>query len=204
MWQRVAIHRRERFIEVLQPAAGEDAFGRDMSKPVSQMSDHGILACRTGGHGRMAAFARKHDMSAGVRDVDRHAKPGAGANRHERRSRDRLSRTDRPQLVGGDPRQRPCHPFEIIDETRGGISVSRGEFRGIDHPAAVGQEATTVLDRAGNGDDRGVDGAGIGEAAEIGVQRRMEGCVILDGEMGDHADLAAVQDCEARIGSADI
>jgi hypothetical protein len=94
-WQGEVVQRRERLVEIFQSAAGKNVFGRDMSQSLPQKPDDSVLPRRTAGHGRMAAFARKHEVSGCVRYAGGHSKTRAGAQCGQRRARDRLPAAQR-------------------------------------------------------------------------------------------------------------
>jgi len=157
-WHPHAVQRRESVVKIFQPRARKNAFGRDVSKTLPQISDHGVLPQRAPGHCRMTALARKHEMTGSVRDTGRHSKACAGAKRRARRAGDLLSAAYLQKPPGRKVGEGPRNRFKIVDQAHGGKSASRAQLGGIDHPGIVRQRAAGVLDRAGDSKNGRADG----------------------------------------------
>src|ERR1035437_1548846 len=150
-WQLNVVQRRESLLKIFQPVAGKNAFCRDMSKSSPQIGDDGVLPQRAAGQRRMAALARKHEVTGCVRYADRHSKACAGTQRRQGRPRDPLPAACLQQLVTGQAGQRPRDRFKIIDQAHRGKYAGGRQLGGIDHPGIVGESEAAVLDRARNG-----------------------------------------------------
>src|SRR5664279_3482750 len=119
LWQPQIVQGGQRFVKIFQPVARNDALGRDMSEALPQIGDDGVFPRRTAGHRRMAALARKHEVTGCAGDADRHSQARAGAERRERRACDRTRAANLAELVARKPRQGPRDGFKVVDQPHG-------------------------------------------------------------------------------------